>query len=509
MTILFDRNYRAKLNLTSLPAKLTKLSRGQISLIVVVIALGLRGLYAWWAVADFWGDAYHHWLISRLTLNHHWRYTDYKGLETVWLPGYHYLVSAVMVLAGRYDLGPAHLLNLGLGSAACGLTAWLSQTFSGKSLTGLLAGLALALTPWHIAYSLINMPEVLTGLLLLLLVLAAYREHSFGLGLLAFGGALTRHELTLAMVIIALWLVGRRRLRPALALATGVGLALSGWSWWSWHNSGDPWLWWSRYQALALWDAQFWRSNATIWADVAALWRSAVAAWPLLPWLGLVALVSLKRQRPSGITLLLLGLSGGHAFFLALGFVAGHLPVANPRYVLGILPLWVMLLVNSLTWRRELIAVLALVAGQALWNQLPELRDAPYIIAPERAAGHFLAQLDQPEANFWVDAPVIIYYSGLAPDRFFSSEQVAPPAGRSQVDLPDRVVSNLAERKISYILWEDVSYTLTGQVWPELAERRPFVANGYHFEPIFHYDGWETQYGARPTTIWQMSQVGP
>ena len=55
-------------------------------LVALVVAAVTRLVYATWAVTDFWGDAYHHWLISRLTLANDWVYTDYKGLETIWLP---------------------------------------------------------------------------------------------------------------------------------------------------------------------------------------------------------------------------------------------------------------------------------------------------------------------------------------------------------------------------------------------------------------------------------------
>jgi hypothetical protein len=363
--------------------KLLNLSRRRVTLLIVLIALAMRWLYATWAVADFWGDAYHHWLISRLTLAHNWRYTDYKGLETIWLPGYHYLVSLVMILSGRLDLGPAHMVNIILGTVACGLTTWLTTDFSGKLLVGFIAGLALALTPWHIAYSVINMPEVLMGVLLLLTVLAAYRERTVGLGALAFAGALTRHELTLALIITAVWLVGRRRVRPAVGLGVGLGLALVLWSSWSWWGTGDPLLWWTRYQALAFWDARFWRSESSLLSDLRALWRSALDAWPLLPWLAALALVSVKRRTPSAEGVLLAALVGAHGGFLAGGFVAGHLPTANPRYLLGILPVWVILLVKGTRWYRETIVIVGFIAARALWVQLPELRAAPYIIAPE------------------------------------------------------------------------------------------------------------------------------
>jgi hypothetical protein len=62
------------------------------------------------------------------------------------------------------------------------------------------------------------------------------------------------------------------------------------------------------------------------------------------------------------------------------------------------------------------------------------------------------------------------------------------------------------EHDIQFILWEDVSYTFVGRIWPELANLEAFDVDGYRFEPLFHYDGWETQYGARPTTIWKVTR---
>ena len=54
-----------------------------LTLLCVALALAVRATYAAWNVTDFWGDAYHHWLISRLTLANRWTYSDYKGMETI------------------------------------------------------------------------------------------------------------------------------------------------------------------------------------------------------------------------------------------------------------------------------------------------------------------------------------------------------------------------------------------------------------------------------------------
>lgn len=487
----------------------------------LVVAGAVRLLYASWAVTDFWGDAYHHWLISRLTLSNGWTYTDYKGLESVWLPGYHYLVSAAMAAWRRFDLAPAHLANLVLGTLACGLVARLVTDVTHDWRAGLGAGLVLALVPWHIAYSFINMPEVLAGVLLLFSLLAARRGHAGWLTGLAFVSALTRHELTLLLAPVAFWLGWRHQWRAMLGVVTGTAMGLGLWSGWSWYVTGEPLAWWTRYRAATAWDAHFWTAAGVRLTNLATLAKTALRAFPPLGIVGPVVAASILhrrwRCRMPIEGWLLMALVGVHWLALGLGFVAGHLPAADPRYVLVSLPVLVGVGVVAIAaaphrnTRVALAGLHTLFLILALIRQLSTFPGKAYVIAPERAVGEYLGAVAPDEGFFWVDAPVSIYYSRLQPERFFSSNRLLPAEGENEVrwtdGAPRTALSAIAAHDIRFVVWEDVPYAFVQHVWPQMAHGQPFEQDGYHFEPVFRYSGWELDYGARPTMLWRVELV--
>jgi hypothetical protein len=498
----------------------------QLSIMLsLIVALAVRWYYyIHWAGLDFWGDAYHHWLISRLTLANQWIYTDYKGLETIWLPGYHYLISAVMFGWERFDLLPAHATNMILGGLACGLVAWLVSDITNNWLVGLGAGLTLALLPWHIAYSHINMPEVMAGVLLLALLLAVCRDWLALLPWLAFVSTLTRHELTLSIFLIGLWLWRQRRWPITRRLWLGSGLGLVVWSCWSWYHTGDLLGWWRRSLNAAAHDARFNNEAGVRLTDIGTLVGVVNQAYPLLAVVGLTAIALIigirfyeRRYHFPKWAWLLIALVGAHWLVLGRSFVAGYLPVADPRFILVTLPVLVGVGVIAIAAaphdiiRLSLTALYILMLLVSLSDQMPAFSEMAYIINPERVAGEYLAEIATPEDkyNYWVDAPVAIYYSNLNPQRFFSSDVLLPTKTRYRDDTLNIALTAIKEHNIRYVLWEDVPYTFVGEVWPQMAEAVAFEQNGYRFEPVFRFAGWELDYGAKPTILWQIKEVSP
>jgi len=488
-----------------------------IVILSIMVAMGVRLWYGHLQVVDFWGDSYHHWLISRLILANHWIYIDYKGMETIWLPGYHYLVSVVMFLWQRFDLAPAYLINTLLGTLTCGFVAWLVIEVSKNGWAGLVAGLTLAMLPWHVAYSHINMPEVASGLLLLLIFTLARNGHYAWLSLLAFISALNRHELTFLLAILGGWLLWQRQWRVVLGLSFGTLFALVTWSTWSWYITGDALAWWTRSQVAAAWDAQFGiEAGIRPMVDFNQLKDTLLQVYPPLYVTSIAFLLGLTykswcaRMVNSGWLLAMLVVI--HWLFLGF-FMVGHLPTLEPRFFLITLPLLVCVgslviaaiprrKTRGLFWGLQLVFLLFSV------GDLPEFAKKAYIISPERAAGEYLGAIASEKGNFWVDAPTSIYYSGLSPKRFFSSEQLLPDEKRWLENTPELALAAIEKNDIRYILWEEVSYTFVGQVWPAMAAGQAFEQNGYRFEPVFRYSGWELKYGAKPTVLWQVKS-GP
>jgi sialate O-acetylesterase len=466
-------------------------------------------------IEDFWGDSYHHWLISRLTLANHWIPTDYKSLAHVWLPLPHYVVSAAMALMGRGDLVPAHVTNALLGTAACGLAAGLAIEMGADWLIALTAGATVALLPWHVAYCWMHMPEILGGVILLLVLIAALRARPSWLAILGFAGALTRHELTFCMAIVAAWLMLCRQWRAMLALGAGAVAGLAIWSAWSWHVTADPLAWWQDYRGMTRWDGRFAGEFGARREDLVFLATTACRAYPPLP-VSLAAIVSAfairgRRRLPRGM-MLLIALVALQWATLAAGYLAGNLPTLDPRYVLTTAPALAVagaVAIGCLATPRVRFAVIAMqgvLLLYALGAEFPGFKAAAYVLHPTDAAGRFLSSIAPSKGTFWVDSPAAIYRSGLAPERFVSSEQVNSPRTTDPAALRRAAQRAIASRDIRFILWEHVPYTVTWIAWPEMEKGEAFNDGGYRFEPVYRYDGPELRYGASLSVVWRVER---
>ncbi len=502
---------------------------------VIAVALVIRLCYTALGIADYWGDAYHSWMMSRLTLANHWVLTDYKGREVVWEPLFRYLATAMMALTGRADMLPGRLVSLVAGSLACGATAALGIRVTGSVWWGRLAGFTLAATPWHVAYSWMYMPEATAGLLfvLLLLELVAGRR-AWTLPLLAAAGALARHDVTVLLLLTTVWLLATRRVRPALLVLAGPGAALAGWSLWTWHVTGDPLWWLLQRRAGSTADAAFWTSRGVRPAigPLTLPWTLVQVYAPVLVLLGAVLAGARSRAWRDAVR----GRGGDLCAYLFVAFlpVIGLMQLRffsypDPRYLLAIVPVACVLsaqAIGSLPGpgpRTALSRAHVALVVVSLLVQAPTFRLRGYTIERERAAGAFLRTAGPAQGPLWVDAPVAIYHSGLDPARFVSSDQVAP----GRVPLPaalDSAYAALAARHIGMIYWNLVPYSRVPLLWPEMAGGEPFEARGFRFEPVFRYDGFvapprdrsvvdrwrqgiESHYG--PAVLWAVRRAVP
>jgi hypothetical protein len=252
-------------------------------------------------------------------------------------------------------------------------------------------------------------------------------------------------------------------------------------------------------------------------ADVQTLVEAARRAFPPLFLVSLVLIAVLViprwRKRVPSAGWLLIVLVGFHWLVIGSGFVAGHLPSANPRYVLVSLPLLAgvaAVVASAVTTRALRLSIAGILALPLLWSlhqQLPDFRGMAYTLAPEQAAGKRLGTNAPNEGTFWVDAPVAIYHSEIAPQRFHSSDRLLPHAIRKPGQDADLAARAIRQHDIRFALWEDVSYTHVPRIWPHMAEGLPFEQNGLRFEPVYRYDGWELDYGARPTILWEIVPI--
>ncbi len=501
---------------------------------VFVFALLVRAWVSTW-ITDFWGDSYHHWLITRLTLQNG-VYSDFKGLEVVWTPLYHYVSMVPLLLTGRGDIEPLHWMNILLGALTCALVARLAWRLYANYLAAFTAGALLALMTWHIAFSAMNVAEIFSGLLLVAATLAVLDRPS-GLGvlagysarartwtlsriahyalllLLALAMPLTRTDLSVYLGIIVIWLAAQRRYGEAGILVGGMVAALGGWSAWSWVKTGNPLFWYQQYAHNNLHDWQQLNNARTRWTDFALyLARLSPLVLPALL-TGILGILSnprgLASQPDSSASdlgarrrnlWLVTALLAGHTLFLIVGYGRGLVPLLTERYLVLDLPLtaalaagWVWLAGNW-AWEREgrkpgrSASACAVVAGVLLAivllrfeNDLPELEIRRWGIDEEWQLGNFISKEVQPGEIVLTDAPVAIYRSGKPLDQFISSVALA------------RYGTGTAALRAAHVRWivvQPASYDAASSYLPpeRLQRQSPGVSGGLRFELAWRYD---------------------
>lgn len=470
--------------------------------VTILVAVAVRGLYALVDVPDYWGDGFHNWLIERLTLSEGGVYSDYKGREVVWLPLFRYLGVAAMGLTGRGDLLPGHLVSFLMGTGASGATAILAARVTGRWRWGLLAGLMLALNPWHIAYSWMNMPEATGSLIVVLLMLAVLAPGGIAwLPILAFFGALTRMDVLYIVLLTGVWLAWRQEWRKAALVVAGALAGLSLWSIWTWHVTGDPLWWLLRRTAGSTSDAAFWIERgvrppitpATLFltslqtfTPILILLPAWVIAWRDRDW---------RRRLPDRAFGALATLS---AAFLA---IVGVMQVRffsspDPRYLVAVTPLLTVLVVLIVAaapkraTRLRLAVTLAVVVVISAGLQLPTFPLRTLTLERDRVVGEFMSRQITPAGLLWVDAPVAIYFSGIDPVRFRSSDQLTPHTIRSVHEAHTAALKSLDTHDIRYIYYDEVPYSRVHELWPVMSLGKPFEDGGFSFSPVFRYDPW-------------------
>lgn len=512
------------------------------SALVVILALAVRGWALLW-ITDFWGDSYHHWLIARLTLDHGGAYTDYKGLQVVWPPLYHYLSIFAFWVSGRLDILPLHLMNVALGALACLLAARLAYRLYASTLAAFAAGGVLAFSTWHIAFSAMNVAEVFSGVLILFLVLLLVPASStrgfqlVPLFLLALAMPLTRTDLTLYLGLAVLWLLASRGYAPAFCIVAGTALALGGWSAWSWFNTGDPLHWYRQYAENNLHDWLLLNQiRGPAWAVFSDyLYHLSPLVLPALL-AGLASLLDARAERRRALWLVTL-LLAGHSLFLILGYARGIVPLLTERYLALDLPMVAVLAAAFVPWvggmgrwaggrARGVAATRKMEGGRArgidptaitrivelgvaaalvviviarFAADIPELEIRRWGIDPEWQVGNFLYAQVAPGDVVLTDAPVAIYRSGKPVEQFISSVELAR-AGTG----PDA----LRARNVRWVVTQAVSYDAASAYIPAalLESGAGGVVDGLDYELAWRYD--PTRNGIQ-TEVWRIRQVAP
>ncbi len=462
---------------------------------VFLISAFVRIVYHLIGVEDFWGDSYHNVYISWLTVQNDWVYSDYSGREVVWLPFYRYLSGFFMFLFDSYSLEVGHFLNSALASICCGLTAVLVRDQSSKK-TGFYAGITLGLLPWYLAYSHLNMPEMLASIILILMLYAWQLEKPVWLVVIAFFGVLTRNEVTLVMMVFGFILLILKDWKSASTLAFGAIMSLCLWGLWCYQITGEFFWWIKERSILSIWTNTFQKSQG----NPTGVWYfpliSILVAFPFVLFFLFGAksfyrylTQSVKQHNHFELTVIIL-LLVHWIFIFSLQF--GVIGYPDPKYYIVTLPLAVIVLFiwshSSVGFSKKLLNWVLGFAFIFMLGHIPAFYYMHYTGLNSYRTADYIKENLPDQGNIWMDFTNTWYRSDISPERIYSSMQLVPKEERLNDDFMEKVEKKILEKEIKYIMAAPASFTYVLDVFPQMKSDEIFIWRGLHFKQLYRYD---------------------
>jgi hypothetical protein len=442
--------------------------------IVFVVAFALRIYYLTLVPTERLDDGYARWLMAVLTARNGWVYSDLRpmpNLAVVYLPLNQYLVALLMAATGNFSVAVGRYLSLAAGTATCLAATGIARKLFSSAYPGLLAGLFLAVQPWHIDFSLAGSDEALTGLLASLAVYYTLTKHAKSATVATALAALTSYEgwLIILLAFGAILLLQRRHgmmsLRGPLLAMAAVGAA---WMGWSQLRAGQPIAWFTGHLAIIGWSPAFEFNAYLFYPTVAVVMTSG---------LFLIAIALGARKRPAGrilaISLLLFLL------VMSLGATTG-VEVSDLDRLVPALPLMALALaagfprIHGTLPRRALIAlVLVALLVVPYYLQAPNGPKKLFIINPEERVALSLRE-HYTGGTVVTDLATIIYYSGLDPAVFLSFDHIKQFA---QANGPDKLADWFRANHVSFLIWQNMTHSRAAQLFPLLGLPSNFTPN--------------------------------
>jgi 4-amino-4-deoxy-L-arabinose transferase-like glycosyltransferase len=454
---------------------------------------------------DHNGDSYHHWLTSYLTATSNYEHIDYKGdtVNVAWLPLYHYVIAVLMNVFNTYNLNVQHSFNILLGSLTCLLVFALMRNYD-SAAPGFAAGLALAVQPWFVDLTTLGISEIMAIFFLVLGVYVFVRGKIAWSVLPVTLAMLVRYEAwVFALALLVIGIVQKRAShRQFLVYLAFCAAVVIGWSLNSWTQTGHFTSWYSIQSMTVRWDRLFTSGVGGIQEYVQMLIEATAGMFVL----GL-AVGMLKKDRD---TQLLFLLAVAFLSMVIFQFYRGTAPF-QVRFLSYLFPLTAILsskaatlpvIASKRTNRRILLSfmVLAIVVVFPLWNQywiLSPTTDQKRLdihVASEMVAGELLGNT-YIGGTVLCDSPTIIYYSNLDPSTFYSTSSLGwYPQTWSKSEL----ATWMRERDIRYLIWQNVSYSASWLLFPELScgsgldldsiSFRMLASTSSGFGPIYIYE---------------------
>jgi len=433
-----------------------------IAFLFRVYRLNLMGI-------DYYGDTYHHWLISYLTAKNNFIYTDFKPktMNLVWLPLYHYLIAFLMSLTGIWNVSILHWFNIILGSLTCMLIYILMLQISNDDYLGFFAGLSLAIQPWFIELNVLGLTETLTVFFLILTLIFYFRFNLHFLPVIIGLFMLTRYEAWFFSGFLVLTLLFQKKKRAFFNCFLSIILIFLIWCLWSYINVLDPLAWFKMQKNMVEWD----------WIYIygkPSLSLKRIIEYPKLIMnvtsnlflLGLISGVLNFKKRELRLIFIL---TIFYAMLLSIQFCLGKL-LLHARHTIYFFPLTSILYTHLFLNKRKnlmnkaVLLLIVLIPAISL-NSMITIKSSKSL---EVKAGEALKNIY--DGGFVIsDSPTIIYFSGIPPEKFYSTNNLFWYKNSwNKTELQNWLLNH----NVKYIVWENVSYSASWWLFPDLKENQ-------------------------------------
>jgi hypothetical protein len=515
----------------------SKLTRYHVYLILIFIfSLIILFLYNWLGFQDFYDDSYHHYYISKGILENSLIYTDFKSNQYLWLPGFHYFGSLILLISGSNSIIVLEFVNRILGSIVVILVADITFKVCKNYFLSLFSAFLVMFSPWFIIFSNLNMPENFLMITLLLMIKGWYDEKHYLIYIGWIIGFVSRYEVWFfGLVFFFGILIFDKRTKIKFLSFYSIILFIQWiilWCLWNYFGTGDYFHWFFSQINTVSWDIIFeaYNLNYFLIFELYLSWFGYII--PLISFLfySLIYILFEKYGNDEEIDsnfpwityykfLKVIFL----IVIVRIGAVIGLslIPYNFPRFIIVDLII-IVLLVPSLLFVAEIAKInikklnlkysnivkiknifastLLLVIIFNFIIQIPILEGQDYTLTPSKQTGIFLKNINDKEDNLnfkiLIDSPTIAYYADLSLNQMI-------PSSKFRIQDP---LAELRKLNIDLIVLQNVSYS-------EVYFRFPFLntnpdnyssLNGVYFEKIYEYDGWELNYGVKPIFIYKV-----
>ncbi|GAB5409804.1 MAG: hypothetical protein BalsKO_21690 [Balneolaceae bacterium] len=466
---------------------------------IFLLALALRLLLLALGFVDYWGDAQHNLIISKLTLENGFVYTDFKDRELAWLPLYRYLGSFIMLITGTYSLTILHISNTIIGALTASITSWLGMKLTNKK-TGIYIGLAAVFIPYMIVFSYVNVAEMVGALLLLGWFIGLVKKNYWVALICAALGALTREEITFLIGVSFVPFLYSKNYKEIIYSVFGLILGLGIWSWWSYLNTGNLLSWLlNRFQSTTTSTAFYADEENFLIEYLLTPFSSLLQIFPLILFFIWYKKPGFEKTFDNKKWVNLLGyIVLAHWVFI---FIAQFKIIAypDPRLFVLTLPMaiiWFFSLLKQGYFRKFVSQriIIVLIGVSLIQLVIPYYRQ--YSLQPRKEVGRWIQENVKDDQIIWSDQAVAIVESKRDPNFYISTDKLLPLSIRGTQEQDEWISSQIEERNIEYITSYKAPFDHTQQLWPQIETLQPFEWQGITFFPVFSYTPYKRKEGS-------------